>query len=102
MRRMVVMIKLRANLKPPTPFDPHLKRYPDYHCWRTVKDMAKQSGDLPCCGASSAFASWAASAPHPLIGAEGLNLRARVSGTLECQRHLVSRVHWKVVLGLQA
>jgi hypothetical protein len=62
-----------------------------------TKGRAKQSGDRPYCGGSSAFAFWAASALRPLNGVEGLSLSAKASGTLQ---YLATRAHGRMILAL--
>lgn len=90
-------VTLHAHLKTLNSFGSRLIRYPDYHCCRMTNERAKQSGDPPYCGESSAFASWAASALRPLNGVEGPSLRAKASGTLQ---YLATRALGKMVLAL--
>jgi len=90
-------VTLRAHLKALSPFGSRLIRYPDYHCCRMTKERAKQSGDRPYCGGSSAFAFWAASALRPLNGVEDPSLRAKASGTLQ---YLATRAHRKMISAL--
>ncbi len=89
---------LHAHLKTLSSFGSHLIRYPDYHCCHMTKERAKQSGDRPYCGGSSAFASWAAFAPRPPNEFEDLSLMAMASGTLE---DLATRAHVRMVLALE-
>jgi len=53
------------------------------------KLTATQQEDPPCCGESTVFASWAASALRLLIEAEGPSLKVMASGTSNDQWHRV-------------